>query len=719
MDNILKIVVFISAALFGIILLAYFSMQKKLNSKKSKYLQSLTKGTKRKRFSYDAFLQKVYLFCTQTPFLRRYTLKIRRRIEILNLADEYLTREETAKIMVKAIPILLIMIFGILIVTGSNTLLKISLIAITAFFFETIVAGSVDRLDTKLLKDQIEMFAEMRHAYHDYNMVEEAIYEVSQDERFPQVCTQFEKIYEILISDDPEMELEKYYDIAPNSYLKEFAGISYLTREFGDRKEEDGASLYLKNLNNITQEMQIEILKRERIDYLFQSLSMIAMAPIFCIEGLKNIAVKLFGFTKQFYYGKAGMLAEVGLIIASTICFILIRKIKDESNTDDRGKSNPWQAKLYENKVIKKIVDLFVPKEKTKDRRVKNKLLKDSASPLRIEWLYVGKLTLFLIAFILTFGIIVLSHNMQKNYIYTEPTADYDLLGNLGEVDLKKAMEKTKNHNKIIKKMQEKNLVVGNVVLGDAKDKPSVPSDNKDKIKKLKKPVIAEMKKMKEFKELTEKQMDEEAEKILIKIKSLQSEYFKWFELLIAFAFAFVAYSAPEIILKIQFKMRQLEMENEVMEYHTIILMLMKIERVNVEMMLEWIERYANIFREPLTKCVNNFESGPWEALEELKNDVTFPQFVRIVESLQAAVEKIPIREAFDEIDTERQYYQDRRKEANNQLIDRKVRIGKVIGFAPMVLLFVGYLIVPMVGIGFTSMGSAFEKMESMSKEGT
>ena len=32
-----------------------------------------------------------------------------------------------------------------------------------------------------------------------------------------EVSRQAEKIYEILISDDPEMELEKYYDIAPNS----------------------------------------------------------------------------------------------------------------------------------------------------------------------------------------------------------------------------------------------------------------------------------------------------------------------------------------------------------------------------------------------------------------------------------------------------------------------------------------------------------------------
>src|SRR5699024_7063147 len=110
-------------------------------------------------------------------------------------------------------------------------------------------------------------FSEMRHAYHEFNLVEEAVYEVAQNDEL-EVSRQAEKIYEILISDDPEMELEKYYDIAPNSFLKEFAGVSYLTKEFGDRKDKDGASLYLKNLNNITQEMQIEILKRDKLDYV-------------------------------------------------------------------------------------------------------------------------------------------------------------------------------------------------------------------------------------------------------------------------------------------------------------------------------------------------------------------------------------------------------------------------------------------------------------------
>ena len=87
----------------------------------------------------------------------------------------------------------------------------------------------------------------------------------------------------------------------------------------------------------------------------------------------------------------------------------------------------------------------------------------------------------------------------------------------------------------------------------------------------------------------------------------------------------------PKLMLMFQKILRQLEIENEIMQFQTIILMLMKIERVSVEIILEWLERYANIFKEPITKCVNNYEAGAWEALEELKEEVSAQQFIRIV----------------------------------------------------------------------------------------
>ncbi len=212
----------------------------------------------------------------------------------------------------------------------------------------------------------------------------------------------------------------------------------------------------------------------------------------------------------------------------------------------------------------------------------------------------------------------------------------------------------------------------------------------------------------------TDETITEDAMRVMDKINSIKKAYLHWYEVLVSCIIGIIAYKGPNWLLMFQLKMRKLEMENEVMQFQTIILMLMKIERVNVEMILEWLERYANIFKDQISKCVNNYESGAWEALEEMKNDISFPQMVRIIESLQAAVESIPIREAFDELDTERAYYQDKRKESNAILISRKSMIGKVLGFAPMVVLFVGYLILPLCVIGMTAMGSAFEEMASM-----
>jgi len=288
--------------------------------------------------------------------------------------------------------------------------------------------GKVDKVDGALLKQQIDLFAEMRHAFHESNMVEEAVYDVAQNDELD-VSRQAERIYEILIADDPETELEKYYDIAPNSYLKEFAGISYLTKEFGDRKDKDGASLYLKNLNNITQEMQIEILKRDKLDYVFQSLSMIAIVPVLMINALKSWATNNFSFTKSFYEGTGGFYAEIALLLLTVICYIFVRKLKDNgSTTVTQNVENPWQAKLYRKKWVKKFVDLFIPKDGTREYRKSTTLLKESASKLKLEWFYINKLTCSVITFIVSLVVFILAHQMQINYIYTNPTSNYDLM---------------------------------------------------------------------------------------------------------------------------------------------------------------------------------------------------------------------------------------------------------------------------------------------------
>lgn len=675
-------------ALFLIIVIAYLLLRRRMGKSEYQQIRKLRQGTEVNKFSTEILYQKLYITYSKIPYIKTYIHKLRRRLEIIDVDDEYATRRDSAKILTKVLLILFPIVILSIIATHTNYLLMSIILIFELFMIDAFIDGSVDSMDNNLLKEQLDFFAEIRHAYHEFNMVEEAIYQISQDDE-KAISRQGEKIYEVLIANDPETELEKYYDIAPNPFLKEFAGISYLTKEFGDRKV-DNASLYLKNVNNITEEMQIEILKRDKIDYVFQSLSIISIVPVLFLEPLKKWSVGNFSFTQSFYEGKGGMLVQILVILLTIICYIMLRKVKNNGSTDRQAtnQENPWQSKVYKNPIGKRIVNMFMPKDGTKEYLKVQKLLKDSASKLKIEWLYVNRITYAILVFAISMFLMIALHRVAINWVFTEPTTDYDLIGGLTDREKLEAEALTKSDNQFLYMFQGK------------------LKTTKDEIEK-------EVRKSDDYVEATDEEIATAVDRIYKKLQTINSEFLRPFEVLIALVFMIIGYMAPIWILYFQYKIRLMEMEDEVMQFQTIILMLMRIERMNVEIILEWLERYSDIFREPISKCVNNYEAGAWEALEVLRTDTNYPLFIRIVESLQAAVEKIPIIDAFDELDSEREYYQDKRKETNERLIARKARIGKIIGFAPMVVMFVGYLIIPLVFIGLTAMNSSMSSMSA------
>lgn len=675
-------------ALFLIIVIAYLLLRRRMGKSEYQQIRKLRQGTEVNKFSTEILYQKLYITYSKIPYIKTYIHKLRRRLEIIDVDDEYATRRDSAKILTKVLLILFPIVILSIIATHTNYLLMSIILIFELFMIDAFIDGSVDSMDNNLLKEQLDFFAEIRHAYHEFNMVEEAIYQISQDDE-KAISRQGEKIYEVLIANDPETELEKYYDIAPNPFLKEFAGISYLTKEFGDRKV-DNASLYLKNVNNITEEMQIEILKRDKIDYVFQSLSIISIVPVLFLEPLKKWSVGNFSFTQSFYEGKGGMLVQILVILLTIICYIMLRKVKNNGSTDRQAtnQENPWQSKIYKNPIGKRIVNMFMPKDGTKEYLKVQKLLKDSASKLKIEWLYVNRITYAILVFAISMFLMIALHRVAINWVFTEPTTDYDLIGGLTDREKLEAEALTKSDNQFLYMFQ-------------------------GKLKTTKEEIEKEVRKSDDYVEATDEEIATAVDRIYKKLQTINSEFLRPFEVLIALVFMIIGYMAPIWILYFQYKIRLMEMEDEVMQFQTIILMLMRIERMNVEIILEWLERYSDIFREPISKCVNNYEAGAWEALEVLRTDTNYPLFIRIVESLQAAVEKIPIIDAFDELDSEREYYQDKRKETNERLIARKARIGKIIGFAPMVVMFVGYLIIPLVFIGLTAMNSSMSSMSA------
>ena len=198
----------------------------------------------------------------------------------------------------------------------------------------------------------------------------------------------------------------------------------------------------------------------------------------------------------------------------------------------------------------KRLVDLFLPKDGTKEYKKLKELLIDAASPLKMEWVYVNRICIAIVTFIVSIFTFMQLHNIAIDYVYNEPTTDYNLISSTSSAkDQAKAMEITRQDNEFIEKF-------------------------KGKVNTTEKDVEKAVRKSKYYEGSSDQEIETATKRIYGKIKTVNSEYLKWFELLLGFVFAILGYMSPVWLLMFQAKMRQLEMEDEVMQFQTIILML-------------------------------------------------------------------------------------------------------------------------------------------------
>ena len=175
----LKYIILGTIAAFVVIIIAYVILSKKMGKSEYKRIKQLRAGTQSNKFSSEILYQKLYITFSKIPYIRTYIFKIRRRLEIINVDDEYATRRDSAKILLKTLLILTPIVIISIIFTHDNFLLLSIILIFELFMIDAFVDSSVDSMDNNLLKEQLDFFAEIRHAYHEFNMVEEAIYQIS------------------------------------------------------------------------------------------------------------------------------------------------------------------------------------------------------------------------------------------------------------------------------------------------------------------------------------------------------------------------------------------------------------------------------------------------------------------------------------------------------------------------------------------------------------
>jgi len=650
----------------------------------------LLAGTNQQKWKrrFSRLFQDSYVFLLKVPLIRGYILRIRKRLQAIHAYDEHMMRRETIKIVFSSISIVCSVVLIFVFVNQDFTFIFMVLLAalvVNGMLIDTFVY----RVEDRLLIQLACLLKDVRHNYHQHGMIEESIFD-SAETSSNEAALHARKIHEVLTSNNPEEKLELYYESAPNRYLKGFAGMSFLVQEFGDKIVKEG-SLYLNNLNKLTEEINLEILKRRKLNFLFKGLTAIAVIPILFTQPIESWASNQFPLMAVFYTSKMGFLTKLiifGVVLGS---YVLLKKMQDqqEGTYVTKVRKNPWEKRFIKIPGVAWLVDRLTPARRTGEHFKISRLLKDANAAFSIEWHYLHKLLLCLI---LSVGMLIsfsTMHYITIHNVMTAPTNNTNLFGKMSAEELQNANQLTDFDTLIMKQVKG----VKNDQLQDN---------------------VVTLVKQDETVSFNETLLNATTIRILSKIQEVNSEYLKWWEFLISIMLGWIGYQMPYWLLLFQKKMRAMDMQNETDQFLTIVAMLCEIDRMSVEVILEWMERFSNIFKEPLHKCVQNFESGAEQALEQVKLDAPFTPLVRIIERLQLSIARIPIKQAFDDLETERKFYFEQRKQSYEEMIEAKAGWGKMIGFAPMYAIIFLYLVIPLIYMSFTQIGVYYEQINKL-----
>ncbi|MHA0855272.1 hypothetical protein [Paenibacillus sp. CMAA1364] len=683
--------IFLSAVLYMIVTCINRRANSNGTSQAIKSYEDLVGSNKSNwRRKFDYIMQDSYLAYYRIPFLRTYVLSIRRRLQAIHSYDEIRMRRETMKIVFSTFGIISVTVLLLMTLHQDVTyifMLLLGAVIVNGMLIDTFIHKVEDRLLIQLR----DLNKDIRYHYHQYGMIEEALIEAA-DASNSEASLHARKVYQIIKDDDelPEDKLEKYYHTAPNRFLKSFAGLSYLVKEFGD-KEMDGGSLYLINLNRLNEEINLEILKRSKLNYLLSGLSVIAIAPVLFTKPIQLWAGKMFPAMQEFYSSKLGFIIQMICFAIVLLSYILIKKMKDQQDGTYVvvERKRPWERLVLRIPFVDWFVFRVTPTKRSPQHFKIGRLLKDANAGYPMNWHMLHRLILCIV---LTIGMLtsfITMHAITVKNVMEAPTTSGTLFGRMSDKDLQQAQSITDfDRNMMVQLKGVPKDQIQNRIVREMTSIESVSSD----VTLLNTSVV----------------------RILSKIHKIESEYLKWWEVLICIWMGWIGYQIPYWILCFQKRMRAMDMQNEVDQFHTIIAMLSEIDRVSVEIILEWMERFASIFKQPLHTCVINYESGANAALSKLMNDAPYIPLVRTIERLQLAVERIPIKLAFDDLESERNYNYEQRKQNYERTLESKANWGRMIGFSPMYAVIFLYLVIPLIYVSINQMGIYYEQINRL-----
>lgn len=629
--------------------------------------------------SYPVIL-KIYKFLNNFPFTRNYIKKLSYRYRLICPCDMQTIANKTVG---SCLISWTISIFSFLLIFMTDRKLINLITAGFAIFIinSEVVSRIAKKYEINTLTDMQKMLSEVLHYYYVEYRIDDAIY-LAREHLSNDMKAAADRIYRLLLSADREENLRQYYDNIPNKYLRAFASLCIGLMERGDQVI-DGKMLFIRNLENLQKEIDIEIEKQQRLNMEFMGVILCVVSPVFCIETVKQFAISLKGNMVDFYYGKQGFLLDIGLMAVISGIYIIMRKSAEYQAFHQS--SHNWLYIIDRIKFIRKAMDNYCDKNASKQERLQREL-RNNGSNIRARHFVLRSFLIAASVFIVSVSLVIYLHKNTRSHLLTVKAYEMERLTPAAKEIQYEAMANT--IETYTRKYTEKPDLV-----------PKSTETLTEIFKKdglIYNPLIAEAL----------------AKDILKRVDRYQKEYISFIDVFICLCISIVAYYIPFIILKYTGAVSKDAMEDEVNQFNALIGMLMYNDSVTVKQILEEMESFAVVFRQSLRICIDDYGSGDIEALNMLKEREPYEPFRRIVDNLMRC-DDMPISQAFAEIQVDNDGYISKRKLANEKSIKKRVFRAYALASIPFLLLF-AYGLMPALMSSLKEINQLLTEMESM-----
>lgn len=629
-------------------------------------------GQKRKserlqfRNKYLFVLYKIFISVPVLNLLYRRTVN---KTKLIYPSEQVKLNMKTTEIMGGAIlKLLAIFLFGIVFWDGN--IFYLSAIVLTGMVvLMTSIDGKINDINIKILWQMKKFVNILRTAYNRTPILTDALYESIQRSPY-EISLHLIRIYDYLTDPSMEQKTASFVQTLPNRFMTQFVTFASTTKRNGDSKDEKGMSRFLLSLTNLERELESELIILNDRQKRFKSAIRQVFLGVFMCPFIKMFAIFI---TKQtpkaaeFIDSPIGIGILILVFILTFVCYLINTQLGNATVNTEISKS--FFSRLAEKRYISQFLTIWINKKFNYKRyEYYNERLKSvgditGKKAFACKQFLCGIILAFTMFVVCSTGMLYNKYTVLKDY---ENAFDNMLVPN----------------ETYLENMKRASLELGNKYKGieiTDKNRSEVQSQLANDL--LKEHIVGENKQI--------------ADIIIGNIESYQDTFFQFYYLIFSILAGLAGFYAPIKFLDFKYSLMHFAQDDEVNQFNSLVITLMNVGGVTEMNVLEWMRRFSFCFKNSIQECINEFDLGKEKAFRNLKLKETNEEFRYFVENLMA-VDKVGIKKAFMNVESEREYILRKREQDMIEINAKNQKKAMRLTFVPLLTLFIGHLIIPL-----------------------